>query len=103
MTSAELPIVIDHELIAHFCRERGIRALSLFGSVLRDDFDPNTSDVDVLAEFAPGALRGMGLRYFGFAEELGKILGHRVDFCSQLHPVFRKLVGREGVKVYQQL
>jgi predicted nucleotidyltransferase len=66
MTTADLPIVIDAELIARFCRERGIRALSLFGSVLRDDFDPARSDIDVLAEFAPGALRGVGLRYFSF-------------------------------------
>ena len=75
MTTADLPIAIDRDLIARFCRERGIRSLSLFGSVLRDDFDPARSDIDVLAEFAPGALRGVGLRYFGFGEELGAILG----------------------------
>ena len=57
MSVAELPIVIDREKIAAFCRARGIRKLSLFGSVLRDDFDPQRSDVDVLAEFAPGAYR----------------------------------------------
>jgi predicted nucleotidyltransferase len=102
MTTADLPIAIDHELIARFCRERGIRALSLFGSVLRDDFDPEKSDIDVLAEFAPGALRGVGLQYFTFAEELGAILRHKVDFCSQLHPAFRDRVGRESVKLYEQ-
>ena len=36
MTVAELPIQIDREKIAEFCRARGIRKLSLFGSVLRD-------------------------------------------------------------------
>jgi predicted nucleotidyltransferase len=102
MTTADLPIAIDRKLIARFCQERGIRSLSLFGSVLRDDFDLERSDVDVLAEFAPGALRGVGLRYFAFAEELGAILGHRVDFCSQLHPAFRERVGREAVKIYEQ-
>ncbi|MGD0413152.1 MAG: nucleotidyltransferase domain-containing protein [Verrucomicrobiota bacterium] len=50
--SAALPIAIDRERIAEFCRARGIRKLSLFGSVLRDDFDPARSDVDVLAEFS---------------------------------------------------
>ncbi len=102
MTTADLPIVIDRKLIARFCRERGIRSLSLFGSVLRDDFDPAQSDIDVLAEFAPGALRGVGLRYFGFGEELGAILGHRVDFCSQLHPAFRERVARKSVKLYER-
>jgi hypothetical protein len=62
MSVTELPIRIDREAIAAFCRARGIRKLSLFGSVLRHDFDPARSDVDVLAEFAPGALDGVGLR-----------------------------------------
>ncbi|MDA1278144.1 MAG: nucleotidyltransferase domain-containing protein [Verrucomicrobia bacterium] len=62
---AGLPIQIDREKIAEFCRSRGIRKLSLFGSVLRDDFDPALSDVDVLAEFEPDALKGVGFRYFG--------------------------------------
>jgi uncharacterized protein len=70
MTAADLPIAIDRNLIARFCRERGIRSLSLFGSVLRDDFDPTRSDIDVLAEFAPGALRGVGLRYFSLVRSL---------------------------------
>ena len=102
MTKTELPIVIDQDLLARFCRERGIRSLSLFGSVLRDDFKPGQSDVDVLAEFKPGALTGMGLRYFGFAEELGAVLGHKVDLCSQLHPAFRERVEKEAINVYEQ-
>ena len=59
MSVAELPIQIDREKIAEFCRVRGIRKLSLFGSVLRDDFDPARSDVDVLAEFEPGVRPGL--------------------------------------------
>jgi hypothetical protein len=78
MNIAELPIRIDHERIAEFCRVRGIRKLSLFGSVLRDDFDPERSDVDVLAEFGPGIRPG--LRFFGYADELAQIIGHKVDF-----------------------
>ncbi|MHB1318298.1 MAG: nucleotidyltransferase family protein [Anaerolineae bacterium] len=46
--------------IAEFCRRHGIRRLSLFGSVLRDDFTPD-SDVDVLVEFEPG--ERVGLRF----------------------------------------
>ena len=102
MKTAKLPIKIDRARIARFCSERGIRSLSLFGSALRDDFEPNRSDVDVLAEFEPDALRGVGLTYFGFADELGEILGCRVDFCSQLHPVLRQRVEREAVKLYER-
>lgn len=54
MSVAELPIQIDRERIARFCRERGIRKLNQFGSVLHDDFDPQRSDVDVLAELQRG-------------------------------------------------
>ncbi len=87
MSVAELPIQIDHEQVARFCRERGIRKLSLFGSVVHGDFDPQRSDVDVLAEFEPDALKGVGFRYFGYGEELAAILGRKVDFCSRLHPL----------------
>lgn len=65
MTVADLPITIDSNRIEEFCRQRGIRRLSLFGSVLRDDFVPGRSDVDVFAEFDPGALRCVDLDYFG--------------------------------------
>ena len=49
----ELAIPVPHEQIAEFCRKWGIRKLSFFGSVVRDDFDPERSDVDVLVEFSP--------------------------------------------------
>jgi hypothetical protein len=54
----DLPIQIDRKRVAEFCRARGIRRLSLFGSVLRDDFDPQRSDLDVPAEFEPGVRPG---------------------------------------------
>jgi uncharacterized protein len=46
-------ISIERHRIAGFCRLNHIRKLALFGSVLRDDFRPD-SDVDVLVEFEPG-------------------------------------------------
>ena len=101
MSVAELPIVIDREKIAEFCRARGIRKLSLFGSVLRDDFDPQRSDVDVLAEFEPGALNGVGFRYFGYGEELSAILGRKVDFCSRLNKFIEADVRREAIPIYE--
>jgi uncharacterized protein len=102
MNVAELPIPIDRERIAAFCRARGIRKLSLFGSVLREDFDPQRSDVDVLAEFEPGALKGVGFRYFGYGEELAKIIGRKVDFCSRLNQYIEAAVRREALPIYEQ-
>ncbi len=55
-------IDIPEDKVAEFCRRNGIQCLSLFGSVLRDDFTPE-SDIDVLVEFKPG--RTPGLAFFG--------------------------------------
>lgn len=74
MTKARIDIPTDK--IAEFCRANRIRRLALFGSVLRDDFGPD-SDVDVLVEFEPGTY--VGLRFFGLEIELSEILGRKVD------------------------
>lgn len=70
-------INIPNERLAEFCRQNRIRELSFFGSVLRDDFGPE-SDVDVLVEFRPGTRVGM-IRLAGLELELGEILGRKVD------------------------
>jgi len=69
---------LDAPAIAGFCREHGILRLALFGSVLRDDFRPD-SDVDVLVEFEPGRSPSFfGL--FDLEEALRPLLGgRRVD------------------------
>jgi predicted nucleotidyltransferase len=102
MSLAKLPIELDYDRVAAFCRQRGIRKLSLFGSVLRDDFDPNRSDIDVLVEFLPGVRPG--LKFFGYGDELAEILGVRVDFntAEWLSKYFRDQVVREAVTVYEQ-
>src|SRR4051812_11287330 len=69
-------IHIDRAKLADFCRRHHIRKLSLFGSVLRDDFGPD-SDIDVLVEFAPGHVPG--LAFFTMEAELSRILGRKVD------------------------
>ncbi|HTX22892.1 MAG TPA: nucleotidyltransferase domain-containing protein [Candidatus Aquilonibacter sp.] len=102
MSVAELPIQIDREQVARFCRERGIRKLSLFGSVLHRDFDPQRSDVDVLAEFEPGVLKNAGFQYFGYGEELAAIIGRKVDFCSRLHPLIFDRIKDELFPVYER-
>ena len=72
-----LQIAIDAGELAAFCRRVGIRRLSFFGSVLREDFGPE-SDVDVLVEFAPDS--GIGLfEFVGLQRELADLLGRNVD------------------------
>lgn len=67
---------ISRRKIEDFCRKNHIRKLALFGSVLREDFRPD-SDVDVLVEFTPG--HTPGLRFFEMEEELSEVLGRKVD------------------------
>jgi uncharacterized protein len=66
--------------IAEFCRRRHIRRLSFFGSVLRDDFRPD-SDVDVLVEFEPG--HTPGLEVIDIEQELSQLCGgRRIDMVN---------------------
>ncbi len=99
---AGLALQIDRDQIATFCRARGIRRLSLFGSVLRSDFDPARSDVDLLADFEPGALKEIGFRHFGYGEELAAIVGRKVDLCSRLDRHIEAPVRREAVPFYER-
>ncbi len=69
-------INISKSRIADFCRRNRIQRLALFGSVLRDDFAPD-SDVDVLIVFESGA--HVGLRFFALERELSDIIGRKVD------------------------
>ena len=74
-------IDIDREKIAAFCQRHRIRRLSLFGSVLRDDFGPD-SDVDMLVEFEPGA-RVSPFDIGGMVHELSDMLGRPVDLRTE--------------------
>jgi uncharacterized protein len=80
MTTSELPIAIDHEKLLALCRARGVQKLSLFGSVVRDDFDPVKSDIDILVEYLPG--RHPGTRHFDFQDELASMFGRKIDLCT---------------------
>ena len=102
MIIAELPIHIDPALMDDFCRVRGIRQLRLFGSVLRNDFNPDRSDIDVLVEYLPG--RHPGLNHFLYQEELTELLHRRVDLNTppMLSEHIREDVGKETLLLYEQ-
>lgn len=100
--AAAARIAVPRERIAEFCRKHRIRRLSFFGSVLRDDFAPE-SDVDVLVEFEPGARVGL-IALGGMEVELSGILGRDVDLSTEgfLSPHFRDQVLREAAPAYEQ-
>lgn len=72
-----LKIHIQQQALEAFCRRHHIRKLSLFGSVLRNDFRAD-SDVDVLVEFERGYPVGL-IKLAGIEQELSKLLGRKVD------------------------
>jgi hypothetical protein len=74
-------IKIDADGLAQFCQRWGVLELSLFGSVLRDDFRPD-SDVDVLVSFAPGSRHSL-FDLVSMEEELRTIVGRQVDLVER--------------------
>jgi predicted nucleotidyltransferase len=74
-------IAIDRERLGDFCRRWKITELSLFGSILRDDFRPD-SDVDVLVSFADDA-RWTLLDHARMTEELRLLFGRPVDLLTR--------------------
>ena len=98
--SARIPI--KSQRLAEFCRRHHIRRLALFGSVLREDFGPE-SDIDILVEFEPE--RVPGLAFFAMEEELSQILGRRVDLNTPqfVSPSFRARVLAEAEAQYEQV
>jgi len=76
-----LRIEVDQERLAEFCRRHHIKTLAFFGSVLRDDFRPD-SDVDVLVEYEPDVhLRIRDI--LDQEEELVQMLGRPVDLIDR--------------------
>ena len=93
-------LAIDQAKLAAVCRARGVAKLSLFGSVLRDDFADH-SDVDVLVEFLPGC----GTSYLdlgGLSHDLSELFGREVDVGTPntLSRYIRKRVLGEAETVY---
>ena len=74
-------LAIPPETLRDFCRRWQIVELALFGSVLRDDFGPD-SDVDVLVSFAEGARHSL-FELDDMESELKEIFGREVDLVTR--------------------
>lgn len=98
-----LHISIDRDRLAEVCRRHHIRSLAAFGSVLRDDFRPD-SDIDVLVEFEPGQTPGF-LRLYEIERALSALLGgRRIDFATPdtLNRLIRAEVLSEAETLYAE-
>ncbi|WP_414541288.1 nucleotidyltransferase family protein [Nostoc sp. CCY0012] len=101
MKQTTLPINLSQEEIKEFCQRHSIRKLSLFGSVLRDDFT-RESDVDVLVEFEAGKTPGLAI--ITMEDELSNIINRRIDLrtVADLSRYFRGQVLAEAMVIYEQ-
>ena len=97
-----LKIDLSEDKIKDFCQHNRIRRLSLFGSVLREDFGPE-SDIDVLVEFEPGTNVGL-ITLAGMEIELGQMLGYKIEIhtVKGLNPHFRDEVLDQAEVQYEQ-
>ena len=95
-----MQIHVDNERIAEICRKHHIFKLAFFGSVLRDDFRPD-SDVDILVWFEPEHTPGL-FRLMAMQQELAEIIGREVDLRTpeELSRYFRVAVVNEAEVLY---
>ena len=78
---SETRLPIPHEQVEAFCRKWNITRMELFGSALRDDFDSQRSDLDLLITFAPG--KTPGFDFFSLPDELEEIFHRRIDLSTR--------------------
>ena len=100
-TLAESRVRLDPAALRALCRRHRVRRLSLYGSVLRPDFRPD-SDVDLLVEFEPGRVPGL-LGFIALQEELADLLGAEVDLVSSdgLSPYMRDEILASRSSLYE--
>ncbi len=94
--------LLDNEEIARACARHGVRRLRAFGSVLTNEFDPHSSDVDFLVDFELGLEHPFDA-YFGLREDLEKLLGRDVDLVmaeAVKNPYFAASVLDSALEVY---
>jgi hypothetical protein len=98
----ERNIDVPKDAIAAFCERHHIRKLSFFGSVLTEDFGPE-SDIDVLVEFEEGHTPDF-LAFVDMEAELAEILGREIDFNTSgfLSPHFRDEVVKMAERQYER-
>lgn len=85
------------------CRRLAVRRLELFGSAVRDDFDPVASDLDFLVEFDADSTVPALEQYFGLKEELEALFGRPVDLVmprAVSNPYVRAEIERDRRLLY---
>jgi predicted nucleotidyltransferase len=91
------------EQLAALCRASGARRLDAFGSVVRQDFDADSSDLDFLVEFDDIAPSAYAAAYFELKSGLERLFARKVDLvtsASLVNPFFIERLASERKTVY---
>jgi predicted nucleotidyltransferase len=96
-------ILTKRDEIAELCRKHHVRRLAVFGSAVREDFDPNRSDVDLRIEFDDEAIERYADNFFDLQDALEVLFQRKVDILSAptiRNPFFRQAVESTQVNLY---
>ena len=99
------PVVSRHlDQLGPLCAKHGVRRLALFGSAATGSFDPETSDLDVLAEFTPVPPARHADNYFGLLADLEQLFGVAIDLVEPgplRNPYFRQAIEATQVVLFE--
>jgi predicted nucleotidyltransferase len=105
ISPANVLIASHREAIAQLCQRYRVRRLTVFGSALRSDFDPQRSDIDLAVEFAHEAAASPARQYFDFKFALEQLLARRVDLVeleAMPDSRLRRIIERTQVPLYAE-
>jgi len=96
-------VLIDkQQAIAEMCARYGVARLDVFGSALREDYQPGESDLDLLVEFGPMDGYAKAVAYFDLLDELHNLLGVEVDLVMA-GAIKNRYIARDIERTRQQL
>jgi uncharacterized protein len=96
-------ITANQQRIAELCRQHYVRQLYVFGSALREDFDPERSDIDLRVEFGEVPDGEYAHNYFALLDELRALFGRKIDLLSSAsirNPYLRQEIESTQETVY---
>ena len=99
------PLTEHLKRIRSLCRQYSVRRLGAFGSVLRDDFDPRRSDIDLAVEFGRSRRYGPADQYFSFKAAVEKVLERSVDLVelrAMPESRLKRTINRDQVPIFDE-
>ncbi|MDE4908788.1 nucleotidyltransferase domain-containing protein [Methanogenium marinum] len=93
----------EREKLEKICEKYHVLQMVVFGSAIRSDFNPDTSDIDIMVSFKTMTYTDHADSYFGLLEELEQLFGRSVDLLEEKavkNPYLKKSIDDSGVLVY---